>query len=72
MKTLSDDKFGLGSEHVRRRAEQVRRSSNSNGHIVHRHVWSKTGHIQKTSLESDKGTGQVQWTGLVLEHVQPV
>jgi hypothetical protein len=30
------------------------------------HVWSKTGHVQKTSLESGKGTR------LVLEQVQPV
>jgi hypothetical protein len=35
MKTLSDDKFGLGPGHVQRRARQVRWCSNSNGHIVH-------------------------------------
>jgi hypothetical protein len=31
------------------------------------HVWSKTGHVQKTSLEFGEGTRQVQWTGVVLE-----
>jgi hypothetical protein len=36
MKTLSDDKFGLGPGHVQRRVRQVRWSSNFNGHIVYR------------------------------------
>jgi hypothetical protein len=36
MKTLSDDKFGLGPRHVRRRTEQIRWCSNFNSHIVHR------------------------------------
>jgi hypothetical protein len=36
MKTLTDDKFGLGPGHVRRRARQVWWCLNSNSHIVHR------------------------------------
>jgi hypothetical protein len=35
MKTLSDDKFGLGPGHVWRGAGQVLWRSNFNGHIVH-------------------------------------
>jgi hypothetical protein len=35
-KSLSDDTIGLGPGHVRRRAGQVRWSSNYNGHKVHR------------------------------------
>jgi hypothetical protein len=32
-----------------------------------RHIWSRTEHIQKTSLESGEETGQVLWIGLALE-----
>jgi hypothetical protein len=31
------------------------------------HIWLRTGHIRKTSLESGKGTRHVRWTGLALE-----
>jgi hypothetical protein len=54
MKTLSDDKFGLGSRHVRRGARQVRWSSNSNSHIVHRiclvQDWTCSKHVSGTRL----------------------
>jgi hypothetical protein len=36
------------------------------------HVWSRIGHIQKTSLEFGGGTGQVRCTGLALEWVQSI
>jgi hypothetical protein len=59
--------FGLGPEHVRRGLNKSGGVQILTVILFTRHVWSKTGQVQKTSLESGTGTRQVQWIGLALD-----
>jgi hypothetical protein len=45
---------------------------NKSGGVQITTVIKFTGHVRKMFLESSKGTGQVRWTGFVLEQVQLV